>query len=68
MVELAVVENELVLVALVEVELSAVKLSKVEEPESNKFESEVKPPVAVSVVPTASEPVKLAAEEMVWPL
>ena len=41
------------------------KLSKVDEPESNKFEREVSPPVAVRVVPTARDPVKLAAEEMV---
>ena len=63
--EEAVVANELVEVALVEVEFSPVKLSKVDEPESNKFEREVSPPVAVRVVPTARDPVKLAAEEMV---
>ena len=59
------VEKKLVLVALVEVEFSPVKLSKVEEPERSKLESEVKPPVTVKVVPTARDPVKLAAEEIV---
>ena len=65
LVELAVVEKKVVEVALVEVEFSPVKLSKVDEPESNKFEREVSPPVAVRVVPTARDPVKLAAEEIV---
>mgnify|MGYP001570348555 CR=1 FL=1 len=55
----AVVEKKLVVVALVEVLLSAVKFWRVVEPESNRLESEVRPPVAVKV------PVKLAAEEMV---
>ena len=42
-VELAVVAKELVLVAFVLVELRAVKLSKVEEPERSKFEREESP-------------------------
>ncbi len=44
------------------VELRAVKFCKVEEPLSNRLERFVKPAVAVTV------PVKLAAEEIVWPL
>ena len=48
-----------VVVALVEVELMAVKFKRVEEPESKRFEREVKPPVAVKV------PVKEATLEMV---
>ena len=48
-----------VVVALVEVEFRAVKLSKVLEPERRRFDNEVKPAVAVKV------PVKLAAVEMV---
>jgi hypothetical protein len=48
-----------VVVALVEVELRAVKLRSVVEPESKRFESEVNPEVTLRV------PVKEAAEEMV---
>ena len=51
--------ERLVEVALVEVLFSAVKLSKVEEPERRRLESEVKPAVAVKV------PVKFAALDMV---
>ena len=51
-----------VVVALLEVEFRAVKLSKVEEPESSKLLSEVCPAVAVKV------PVKLAALEIVCEL
>ena len=49
-------KKDMVEVELVVVELRAVKLSKVEEPESNKLESEVKPPVAVKVVPILTLP------------
>jgi hypothetical protein len=62
LVDEATEAKKFVVVALVEVELRAVKLSSVEEPERRRFESEVRPPVAVTV------PVKLAAEEIVWPL
>jgi len=51
-----------VVVAFVEVELRAVKFCRVEDPESKRFERVVRPPVAVTV------PVKLAADEIVWPL
>jgi hypothetical protein len=53
-------ENKLVVVALVPVALIKVKFWSVDDPVTSKFESVVKPPVAVMV------PVKLAAEEMVW--
>ena len=59
LVEEAVVLKKLVLVALVDVEFKAVKFCKVVEPESNRLDSEVSPPVTVKV------PVRLAAEEMV---
>ena len=49
-------------VAEVEVELMAVKFCKVEEPVRRRLDKVERPPVAVNV------PVKLAAEEMVWPL
>jgi hypothetical protein len=49
----------LVVVAEVEVELIAVKLSKVEEPVKRRLERVVKPPVAVRV------PVKLAEDDIV---
>lgn len=52
----------LVVVAFVPVALLNVKFCSVEEPVTRRLESEVRPPVAVRV------PVKLAAEEMVWPL
>ena len=55
-------------VAFVVVEFKAVKFWSVVDPDINKFESEVRPPVAVKVVPTAREPVKLAVDEMVCPL
>ena len=58
-VELAVVAKKLVVVALVVVELTAVKSLRVVEPERSKLESEVRPAVAVRV------PVKLAAEDIV---
>ena len=58
----------LVVVACEVVARRAVKFWRVVEPESNRFESEVSPPVAVNVVPTATEPVKLAADDIVWPL
>ena len=63
--ELATLAKKLVEVALVEVEFSAVKLSSVEEPESRRFDKLVSPPVAVKLVPTVREPVKLAALEIV---
>ena len=56
------VEKRLVEVASVVVECVAVNLWSVEEPDIKRFESEVRPPVAVTV------PVKFAAEEIVWPL
>ena len=59
LVEEAVVENRLVVVAEVEVELIAVKLRRVDEPVSSKLERVVSPPVAVNV------PVKLAADDIV---
>ena len=43
------------------------KFWRVDDPLRRRFESEVSPPVAVRVVPTAREPVKLAAEVMVCP-
>ncbi len=60
LVEEAVVAKKLVVVALLEVEFKAVKLSKVELPESKRLDKLVKPAVAVKV------PVKLAAELIVW--
>lgn len=59
-VELAVVENKLVVVALVPVALMKVKFCKVEEPVTKRFERVESPRVAVRV------PVKLAAELIVW--
>ncbi len=53
------VEKRLVVVAFVDVELMAVKLRRVVEPDRRRFEREVNPAVAVTV------PVKLAAEEIV---
>ena len=53
------VVKKLVVVADVEVELSAVKFCRVEDA------LERKPPVKVESPATASEPVKLAAEEIV---
>jgi hypothetical protein len=64
-VELAVVAKKFVVVAFVPVAFCEVKSRRVVEPERRRFESEVKPPVAVRVVPIAREPVKLAAEEIV---
>ena len=62
------VANKLVVVALVEVEFKAVKFWRVDEAFNKRLERLVKPPVAVRVVPIASEPVKLAVAEIVWPL
>jgi len=62
LVEEATEAKKLVVVAFVEVELRAVKFCRVEDPESKRFERVVRPPVAVTV------PVKLAADEIVWPL
>jgi hypothetical protein len=56
------VVKKLVEVALVEVELIAVKFWRVDEPLTKRLERVAKPPVAVRV------PVKLAALEIVWPL
>jgi len=64
----AVVAKRLVVVAFVVVELSPVKFWRVEEPVTRRFESVERPPVAVRVVPTLREPVRLAALEIVWPL
>ncbi len=61
-VEDAVVEKSEVVVAFVEVEFRKVMFCKVDEPVVRRFERVVSPPVAVSV------PVKLAADEIVWPL
>ena len=55
-------------VALVEVELSAVKFCRVDDPVTKAFERVESPPVAVKVVPTPSEPVKLATADIVWEL
>ena len=55
----AVVAKKLVEIALLEVELSAVKFCKVDEPVSNRLERVVRPPVAVRV------PVKLAVADIV---
>ena len=55
----AVVANIVVVVALLEVEFRAVKLSRVVEPERRRFERDVSPAVAVRV------PVKLAADDIV---
>jgi hypothetical protein len=59
LVEDAVVEKRLVVVAEVVVELIAVKLSKVLDPVKSKLERVVRPPVAVRV------PVKLAVDDIV---
>jgi hypothetical protein len=56
-----VAAKKFVVVAFVVVECVAVNLWSVEDPVSNRFESVVSPAVAVRV------PVKLAADEMVWP-
>jgi hypothetical protein len=55
----------LVVVALVVVALIPVKFCRVEEPVTRRLESVERPPVAVKVVPTASEPVKLAVLDIV---
>ena len=55
----AVVVKMVVEVALVVVEFNPVKLRRVVEPLKRRFESEVKPPVAVRV------PVKFASDEIV---
>ena len=62
LVKVPVVEKRLVEVAWVPVALTKVKFCKVLDPERRRFERVVRPPVAVTV------PVKLAAEEIVWPL
>ena len=54
-----------VVVALVVVAFNPVKFWRVEEPVTRRFESEVRPPVAVRVVLMATLPVKLAAEVIV---
>ena len=59
---------KLVVVAEVVVAKSAVKFWRVVEPERRRFESDVNPPVAVRVVPMASDPVRFALEVMVCPL
>ena len=56
------VAKRFVVVAEVPVAFWNVKLARVEEPFTCRFERVVKPPVALSV------PVKLAAKEIVWPL
>jgi hypothetical protein len=61
-VEEAVVAKKLVVVAEVPVALMKVKFWRVLEPVSKRLERVVSPPVAVSV------PVKLAVDEIVWPL
>jgi hypothetical protein len=61
-VEEAVVAKKLVVVAEVPVALRKVKFWRVLEPVRRRFESVVNPPVAVRV------PVKLAVDEIVWPL
>ena len=63
----AVVAKKLVVVAELVVPRRAVKFCRVEDPVTRRFESEERPPVAVRVVPTTTEPVKFAAEEIVWP-
>jgi hypothetical protein len=68
LVVLATVAKKLVVVAFVLVEFRAVKSRRVVEPERSRFESEVRPPVAVRVVPTVSDPVRLAVADMVCPL
>lgn len=60
LVEDAVVEKKLVVVALVPVAFRKVKFCKVDEPVTRRLERVESPPVAVSV------PVKLAALEIVW--
>jgi len=67
-VEEAVVAKKLVVVAFVDVELSAVKFCKVDEPVTRRLERVERPPVAVRVVPMVREPVRFAALEIVWPL
>jgi hypothetical protein len=65
LVDEAVVAKKFVEVAEVVVARRAVKFCRVDEPERRRFDSEVRPPVAVRVVPIAREPVKLAADEIV---
>ena len=55
----------LVEVAFVEVAFKLVKSRRVVEPDNVRFESEVRPPIAVRVVPIVSDPVKFAADEIV---
>ena len=55
----------LVEVAFVVVAFQPVKFWRVEEPVSRRFERDVRPPVAVRVVPIARDPVRFAADEMV---
>jgi len=62
LVDEAVVEKRLVVVAEVPVALMKVKFWRVEEPVRRRLERVVRPPVTLSV------PVKLAAEEIVWSL
>ena len=62
LVDEAVVEKRLVVVAFVPVALMKVKFWRVEEPVRRRLERVVRPPVTLSV------PVKLAAEEIVWSL
>jgi len=62
LVDEAVVEKRLVVVAEVPVALMKVKFWRVEEPVVRRLERVVRPPVTLSV------PVKLAEEEIVWSL
>jgi len=61
LVKVPLVEKSEVVVAWVPVALIKVKFWRVEEPVRRRFESVVRPLVTLRV------PVKLAAEEMVWP-
>ena len=62
LVEEAVAAKKLVVVAAVPVALRKVKFCKVEEPMASRLARVVRPLVTFKV------PVKIAAEEMVWPL
>jgi hypothetical protein len=67
-VEARVETKRLVVVAFVPVAFVKVKSCKVDEPLSRRLEKFERPPVAVSVVPTVRDPVRLAADDMVCPL
>ena len=52
-------------VALVVVAFQPVKFWRVEDPVRRRLDRDVRPPITSRVVPTVSDPVKFAADEMV---